>query len=411
MATNIFEVGCYDTIDHFNRIAAQIEETFNGLIDQLVERRDTLCQIITHLRDDFHNKESVRLSALKELELTQQQLKQISRININLSTHEQARLLYEHAKQQLCASTPLPNLSFSSPTLSLLQSQIEQFGEVVQRKAPLYSQKQQPILTAGMIGEGKKQLDGRGLSLDEVNEKVYIADFVNSRVQILSFQGEFLTSFGEEVLSGPYGIMVTDDHIFVTDFDNDTLFQFRKTSHRLLNRTGVWGRDERKLSYPRGLTVDWDGDIFVAESCNNRVTVFSNLLQYKHTIGQGSLSCPKDVKLTIDKVVVLDGSPNCIHFFSRSGDLLTSCVSQGFGQECLICNPYFFCLDCEQNILISDCSHHVIKIVSNSGKLLYTIGQEGNEKGEFIEPYGIAISNSGVLYVLSQNPFHPLQSF
>ena len=40
-----------------------------------------------------------------------------------------------------------------------------------------------------------------GLSLDEVNEKVYIADCWNRRVQVLSFQGEFLSHFGEEVLS------------------------------------------------------------------------------------------------------------------------------------------------------------------------------------------------------------------
>ena len=129
--------------------------------------------------------------------------------------------------------------------------------------------------------------------------------------------------------------------------------------------------------------------------------MFSNLLQYEQTIGQGSLSHPQDVKLTTDKVVVLDRSPNCIHFFSRSGDLLSSCVSQGEDQGCLVWNPFFFCLDCEQNILVSDLVHHDIKILSNSGELLHTIGREGNGKGEFKSPNGIAISNSGIcLYTL-----------
>ena len=140
------------------------------------------------------------------------------------------------------------------------------------------------------------------------------------------------------------------------------------------------------------------------------VSVFSNLLQYKQTIGQRSLRFPRDV-LTTDKVVVLDLSPNCIHFFSRSGDLLTSCVSRGEDQGCLVWNPHFFCLDCEQNILVSDLEHHAIKILSNSGELLHTIGREGNGKGEFIEPYGIAISNSGILFVLSDNPNYCLQLF
>ena len=155
--------------------------------------------------------------------------------------------------------------------------------------------------------------------------------------------------------------------------------------------------------------MDWNGDVFVAEQWNHRISVFSNLLHYKHTIGQGSLSYPYDVKLT-DKVMVLDRSPNCIHFFSRSGDLLTSCVSQG-GPECLVCGPCFFCLDCEQNIIISDRLRHVIKILSYSGELLHTIGREGEGIGEFIKPYSIAISKSGILFVLSDNPNHYLQLF
>ena len=412
MATNIQDVAAYDTIAHFDRIATLIQQTFNVLIEQLIKRRDTLCQEVAQLRDDFHSKESARVAAIEELEKTQQQMQQMSlKSNINLPVHKQAGLLYQEAKQKLCVPTPLPNLSFSCPTLSLLQSQIDQFGEVVQLKAPKYSEKKQPILTAGKKGEGKKELNGCGLSLDEVNEKVYIADSVNNLVQVLSFKGEFLSHFGEEVLSRPWGISVSDDYIFVTDSGTHTLFQFCKNSHQLLNRAGGEGRNEGQLSNPQGLSVDWNGDVFVAEQWNHRVSVFSNLLHYKHTIGQGSLSRPKDVKLTTDKVVVLDCSPNCIYFFSKSGDLLTSCVSQGEGQECLVCGPYFFCLDCEQNILVSDCLHHVIKILSNSGELLHTIGRKGEGKGEFIQPYGISMSKSGILFVLSDNPNHSLQLF
>ena len=106
-----------------------------------------------------------------------------------------------------------------------------------------------------MKEKGAKQLDGCGLSLDEVNE-VYIADYENSRVQVQSFQGEFLSHFGEEVLSRPWGISVSDDHIFVTDYNNHTLFQFCKNIHQLLNRAGGEGSNEGQLNYPMGLRVD-----------------------------------------------------------------------------------------------------------------------------------------------------------
>ena len=410
MATNI-EIVPYDTMAHFHRIITQIEKTFNRLVNQLIKRRDVLCQIVTELRDDFHDKESARLAAIQELDQTQQQLKQMTKSNLNVPTHKQAGFVYEQAKQQLCVATPLPNLSFSCPTLSLLQSQIEQFGEVVQLEAPCYAQKQQPILTAGTRGKGEKQLDGRGLSLDEVDEKVYIADYTNSRIQVLSFQGEFLSHFGEEELSRPCGIALTDDNIFVTDHQNHMLYQFCKNSNKLLNRAGGKGKYEGQLAYPMGLSVDWNGDLFIAETKNNRVSVFSYLLQYKRTFGEGSLFYPRDLKLTTDKVLVLDESTNAIHFFSRSGELLSSCVPQGDRHYYLVYAPWFFCLDGEQNILISDRKNHVIKILSNSGELLHTIGRKGTGKGELMYPFGIAISNSGILFVLSDNYNHSLQLF
>ena len=412
MATNFQDFAPYDTIAHFDRIAALIQQSFNVLIEQLIKRRDTLCQEVAQLRDDFHSKESARVAAIEELERTQQQMQQMSfKSNINLPVQDQAVSVFQEAKQKLCVPTPLPNLSFSCSTLPLLRSQIEQFGEVVQLKSPVYSVKNQPILTAGKKGEGEKELNGSGLSLDEVNEKVYIADTINHRVQVLSFQGGFLSHFGEEVLSYAWGISVSEDYIFVTDIGSHTLFQFCKNSHQLLNRAGGEGSNEGQLYFPMGFSVDWNEDVFVADESNSRVSVFSSLLHYKHTIGQGSLSSPQDVKLTTDKVVVLDRSPNCIHFFSRSGDLLTSCVSQGKGQECLVYLPAFFCLDCEQNILVSDCFHHVIKILSSSGELLHSIGRKGKEKGEFTEPYGVAISKSGILFVLSDNTNYSLQLF
>ena len=406
MATGITKIATFDKLGHFDRVAARIEETFRELIDQLISRRDHLLGKVLQLREDFQDKETTRVAALEELEETQLHLQQLSvKVNVNLSVHEQAGLVYQQAKEQLSSPTSLPNLSFSCPTLSLLQTQLSQFGELVELQVTDYSKKREPILTAG------KELDGRGVALDEQNEKVYIADSNNSRVQVLSFQGEFLSQFGNKILDRPWGIAATESHIFVTDHNLSKLFQFCKTTHELTNTAGGVETNEGQLFYPRGLTVDGSGEVFIADSLNHRVSVFNSKLQFQSCIGKGFLSYPHDVQLIPDKVLVLDGSSQCVHFFSRSGDLLTSCVSQGEGQDCLVKEAYFFCLDAEQNIIISDRSNHNVKIVSNSGELLSTIGKEGNNKGEFYRPYGIAISNSGIIFVLSRNSNHSLQCF
>ena len=212
----------------------------------------------------------------------------------------------------------------------------------------------------------------------------------------------------EWINSPDCGISVNKDHIFVTGVGHNSLFKFCKNTLKLLNSTK--GSEELQLSRPRGLCIDTNGDVYVADCFNNRILIFSTNLQFESRFSTHKLFCPQDVKLTPDCVVVLDWSPKCVHLFSRDGDYLSSCISQG-QQNSLLYHPRFFCLDLNGNILISDHDHHCIKIFTQSGELIHSIGREGNKKGEFISPYGIAISNSGVIFVVSDNPNYSLQCF
>ena len=250
-----------------------------------------------------------------------------------------------------------------------------------------------------------------GLFFDEDTQQIYIADWSNNQVQVMSLQGEFITRFGQDALHKmyePWGISVNKDHIFVT-VGHHSLFKFCKNTLELLNSTK--GSEVFQLSIPRGLCIDTNGDVYVADCFNYRIVIFSTNLQFKSGFGTHKLDFPQDVKLTPDSVVVLDRSPKCVHLFSRDGNYLSSCISQGVEQNSLVCRPRFFCLDLSANILISDRDHHCIKIFTQSGEFIHSIGRKGNKKGEFISPCGIAISNSGVILVVSDNPNYPLQCF
>ena len=110
-------------------------------------------------------------------------------------------------------------------------------------------------------------------------------------------------------------------------------------------------------------------------------------------------------------VVVLDASSKCVHFYSKNGHLLNSRISQGQGPDCLVNQPTFFCLDLAGNIIISDRGNHRIKIISQSEQQIHTIGREGKGIGEFMYPYGICISKSGTIFVVSDNPNFSIQCF
>ena len=410
MATNQPTNAPVNQFHLYDIVATEIADTFNRLIEQLRARRDALLTKLETMKEDFVTKETTCIAAIAELERVIRQMREESiKVNVNLEIQEKAIQLYLDQMERHQTPTKLPQPFFSCPTLLHLQTQIVEFGEV--RECELdYSPKKQSVLAAGKKGKANNELYApRGLALDEPNQLIYIADYWNSRIQVVSFAGKFLKRFGQGILVSPWGIAVTEDNVFVTDYDLHALLQFGKKDYRLVRRTGTKGEGEGQLKYPFGLCIDYNGDVYVAESSNDRVSVFSKDLNFLKHLGTQQLKTPSDVKVTPNSVVVLDWSPNCIHFFSRSGDLVRSCVTQG--EDGMVYDPMFFCLDTAGNILITNCSRHSLKILSPSGQLMHEIRKRGHGRGELCYPSGICLSQIGNIFVVSDNSNFGLQSF
>ena len=347
MATNSPTNVPTNPLTQFDTVATQRHQTFDPLIAQLIARRDALLLKLSQLRKEYTDKETTRRAAIEELEKTQQQMMEMSlKININRPIHQQATALYKQGLRQLETPTKLPYPIFICPKLQEIQSIITEFGEVREWEVPDYSSKKEPIVTAGNRGIGDNELIAAGIAIEEDNKLIFIADCDNSRVQIVSFEGQFMTKFGQATLESPWGITVSNEHVFVTDTGLHALLKFDLNSYKLVMRTGTKGSENGQFHYPNGLCLDYNGDVLVADNNNNRVSVFSKDLIFISNIGIGQLKKPRDVKLTHDSVVVvLDRSHKCMHFYSKNGHLLNSCISQGQGADCLVYLPTFFCLD------------------------------------------------------------------
>ena len=408
MATNQPTTVTTNEFQLFDCVATQIINTFDLLRDQLIARRDALLNILQTMKENYISKETTRRASITELEGLIRQMQEASiKVNRNLKVHQDAIDLYQRNIKEQETPTKHPWPIFSCPTLSQLETQIAEFGDL--KEGVNYSQKKESVIAVGKEGKADNELYARGLALDEPNQLIYIADMGNSRIQVVSFDGNFLKRFGQGTLKEPWGIAVTEDNVFVTDSSLDALLQFRKKDYKLMRRTGTQGGREGELTSPKGLCIDNNGDVYVADGNNDRVSVFSKDLKFLNCLGTQQLNYPRDVKVTQDSVVVLDRSSNCIHFFSRSGELLRSCVTQRL--DGMVYRPEFFCLDLAGNILITDYYHHSIKILSPSGQLIHEIAKRGHGRGELYLPWGISLTQSGTIFVISHNSNFCLQSF
>ncbi|KAI6659223.1 Protein wech-like [Oopsacas minuta] len=242
-----------------------------------------------------------------------------------------------------------------------------------------YSLKNQPVITVGKKGKANNEL--------------------------LMLAGNFVTDFGKGILKRPYGVAVTEDHVFVTNYYCQ-LFQFSDFN---VARADATRSGEILLTHPRGLCIDYNGDVYVAENINHKVCIYSNELKFINYLGTQQLNYPRDVKVTPNSIVVLDGSPNCVHFFSRNGHLINSCVTQGWAD--MVLDPLFFCLDPVGNIFTTDYSCQGIKILSPSGEPIHAIRGKGYYLEKVTHPFGVCISQFGTIFVVSHKSDFNLQIY
>ena len=158
------------------------------------------------------------------------------------------------------------------------------------------------------------------------NEKLYVCDRNNSRIQVFDKELNFLQSFGshgdgEGELHWPYD-MAVDHHgyVFVTDCDNHRIQVFNKEG-KYVSHFGSEGTGHGKLNRPMGISLGADGLLYITEYGNHRVSVFTtggkhvdSLCQYGTKAGE----CCYPVGIAIDQdgfLYICDQGNNRIQVF------------------------------------------------------------------------------------------------
>ena len=178
-----------------------------------------------------------------------------------------------------------------------------------------------------------------------------------------------------------------------------------------MSKVGRKGTGKGEFSSPQQLTVAPNGSVFVADTNNSRIVVMTRKLEYKQTIKHASMTVPCDVKLLDNKVFVLSSSDNpCLHVFLHTGEKLRSFITRGKQGKKQVKRGYSLCFDKLQNILISDWRNNSIKVFSQEGALLHTLGHT-QEREKRIEPTGIVVTNDNKVICSSSSTMFCLHIF
>ncbi|KPA18527.1 hypothetical protein MHK_001255, partial [Candidatus Magnetomorum sp. HK-1] len=174
--------------------------------------------------------------------------------------------------------------------------------------------------------------------------------------------------------------------------------------------TGSGGGSTGQLWYANGVAVDSAGKIYVADSSNNRVQVFTSSGSYDYSFGSagtavGEFNNPYDVAVdSTGKIFVSDRNNHRIQVFSNAGSYDYSIGTGTSGNTAGEFNsPNGIAIDSSDNLYVADASNHRIQVFSNSGAYEYSIGTPGSSTGQFNSPVGVEVDPSGKIYVADFN--------
>ncbi len=169
------------------------------------------------------------------------------------------------------------------------------------------------------------------------------------------------------------------------------------------------------LGGPRGIAVE-SGYVYVVDSALDRIQLFTESGQYvlkwgSRGIGDGNFQDPSGIALDdLGRVYVADVNNNRIQVFNQQGQFLFKWGSYGVGDG-QMGFPEGIAVNASGVIYVTDSLYHRVQVFTSTGQFLFKWGRNGgggssgNGPGEFNSPYGIAINNSGYVFVSDYNNY------
>ncbi len=175
---------------------------------------------------------------------------------------------------------------------------------------------------------------------------------------------------------------------------------------------GMNGVNPGELSAPHGITFGPDGNIYVADSGNNRIDKFSpegELLASYGTYAsvlegeapEGTMNQPWDVAVGQDgSIFVADTFNHRIQKLSSDGTPLKmwGVFAQG-SDAASMWGPRGITIDKNGHLLVTDTGNKRVMVFDQDLNYLSQFGGAGFDPGQFDEPVGIAVSSDGKVVV------------
>jgi DNA-binding beta-propeller fold protein YncE len=208
---------------------------------------------------------------------------------------------------------------------------------------------------------------------------------------------------GGEYLSYPSGIALDrDGNVYVTDNWDNCVRKYTSDGDYLLQWGGA-GSGDGQFNSPEKIAVDEDGFIYVVDSGNNRVQKFTAGGGFvakwgSEGTGDGQFNAPVGIAAAGGAVYVTDNQNNRVETFSTSGDFLRAWGSYGSGLGQFDGPSGAAVVPGLGEVLIADCRNNRIQRFTPNGVHLDSWGSYGSGDDQFNCPIDVTVAPQGAIF-------------
>ena len=243
----------------------------------------------------------------------------------------------------------------------------------------------------------------------EQDGQLFVADRYNRRIEVFDSKGSYLREFGAEQLIEASGVARDGEegNLYVVDPNRERVQVFDGAGEFLFG-FGEHGSGPGQFQTPLGVAVQSSGNVLVVDHFGRRIEVFDRDGNYL-----SELTAAGDRQFNNTWAVAVDGFDNiyvadlslseCANVFDPSGLFLYAVGGHGEGDgECI--HPHEIAVDVKGNVFISDGYpnfHNIerIQVFASDGTFLSTIGEPGQEYGQFNYAGGVTVDLVGNVFI------------
>ncbi len=233
----------------------------------------------------------------------------------------------------------------------------------------------------------------------------------------------------------PQGIDVdASGNIYVADFYNNRIRKITPAGEVTTLAGSSYGYQdgsatEARFRYPSDVAVDVLGNVYVADSYNNRIRKINSVGVVTTIAGSGSsgftdalgtsarFNRPSGIAIDASGIIyVADRYNHRIRTVSASGQVTTIAGSSagyldGESSNARFYEPIDVDVDGVGNIYISDKNNHIVRKISTNGSVTTVAGYGGSSgstdgsgiDARFFNPWGVTVSSNGIVYIADES--------